>query len=397
MDAALEQEPRPHFAPTQGFRKELNARVAAYFKDNNLPERDVPSMYFKTAIIVAWIVSCYYVLVFTQAPWFIKIPVALFMGLGTSAAVFNIGHDANHMAYSNRNWVNHLMALSFDLNGATSSLWRYRHNIIHHTYTNIAGVDFDISSAAPMMRMTPQDPWYAHHRYQHLFFPFFYMFLTPNWLVSDFIAMFVSGKYLGLHVSRPTTMDKVMWVAGKISVICFLLVIPLSMGWAFWQLAIVVFLHYAVMGIMLAVVFQLAHVVEEVSVIIPERQDVTLDDEFAIHQIKTSADFAVNSGFWSWYLGGLNFQCVHHLLPRICHVHYPKLQPIVEQLCRERGVPYVANPTTWHAVRSHWRRMKYLTVANPEASNLVAAAKAMAQQAGGSTQGASPGAAAPAA
>jgi linoleoyl-CoA desaturase len=362
MEQVEKGDKRPVFAPTKGFRKELNRRVKAYLDENGLKERDQPVMYFKTFFLVAWVVLGYGFLVFSDAAWPWKLLVCVLQGFATAGCVFNIGHDANHGAYSDKPWINELMSLSFDCNGATSSLWRYRHNILHHTYTNIAGVDFDVSSAAPLMRMTPKDPYYFYHRWQWLYFPVLYMFITPNWLVSDFVAMFVTGKYMNLHIPKPTTLEKIRWALGKLCVIAFLLVIPLVAGVSIWALAVGIVVHYAVMGILLAVTFQLAHVVEEVDMIVPPSEDAQMSDEWAVHQLRTSQDFAKDNWLAGWYLGGLNFQAIHHLLPKITHTHYRRIQPVVEQVAREFGVKYTVEESVWKAIRSHWRTMKRLSI-----------------------------------
>ena len=59
----------------------------------------------------------------------------------------------------------------------------------------------------------------------------------------------------------------------------------------------------------------------------------------------------------SWYVGGLNYQIEHHLFPRVCHVHYRQLNPIVESLAAQHGVPYHSLPTLWQAIRSHYRML----------------------------------------
>jgi linoleoyl-CoA desaturase len=117
---------------------------------------------------------------------------------------------------------------------------------------------------------------------------------------------------------------------------------------------------YAVMaattGIMLAVVFQLAHVVEHAH--FRWLAEGRMDTPWAVHQAETSVDFARDSRAACWLLGGLNFQIEHHLFSRICHVNYPAIAPLVEQTCREFGVAYHYNTTFIGALRSHYRWLR---------------------------------------
>ena len=109
---------------------------------------------------------------------------------------------------------------------------------------------------------------------------------------------------------------------------------------------------HAVAGLILSVVFQLAHVVEEAHFPVPDEKG-NIENEWAIHQMETTADFSRKSWLITYYVGGLNYQTEHHLFPRICHVHYPKLAPIVEATAKEFGVPYIYNETFITALKSH--------------------------------------------
>src|SRR5690606_23541356 len=121
-------------------------------------------------------------------------------------------------------------------------------------------------------------------------------------------------------------------------------------------------MHFA-MGFTLSIVFQLAHVVEETefNYIAEEEQDVKhIEIEWAVHQIKTTANFAPNNKVISWLVGGLNYQIEHHLFPRISHIHYPAISKIVAQKCREFGLPYNSIPTMAGAISSHFRLIRSL-------------------------------------
>ena len=68
-------------------------------------------------------------------------------------------------------------------------------------------------------------------------------------------------------------------------------------------------------------------------------------NNWAAIQCRTSVNWDLDSFFWTHFSGGLNHQIEHHLFPSICHIHYPAIRPIVEETCREFGVPYVAYPS----------------------------------------------------
>lgn len=364
---------RVHFPKTQGFRKELNTAVKQYFDDNGISERGDWRMWLKTAIIVTWLVGSYTALMFLDASWAVRAGLCVSVGLALAGFVFCVGHDGNHGAYGKRGWVNALAGASFDLVGACGFLWRFRHNIVHHTYTNIAGVDHDISTSEPFFRTTEQDTYLPPHRFQHWYAWFLYAFLTPNWAASDFQGMYLSKSYCGLKVPKSTTRDHVIFWLSKVSVLLYILIFPLLAGYSLFAIVVGVMITEGTLGFLLAIVFQLAHVVEPAQVLYPAADDINVEEDWAVHQLKTSVDFAPRNVVLNWYLGGLNYQAIHHLFPKVCHVHYPQIAKVVAKVCAEHGVAYQAYPTARAALASHFREIRRLsdptTVRAPRTSN----------------------------
>jgi linoleoyl-CoA desaturase len=126
----------------------------------------------------------------------------------------------------------------------------------------------------------------------------------------------------------------------------------LSLTW--WQLVMGFLGLHLVMGLVLGLVFQLAHVVEGTAFPVPDEQG-DLQEAWAVHQLRTTANFAPQSQLASWLCGGLNRQIEHHLFPRVCHIHYPALSRIVQQTAHEFSLPYLEYASFWSALRSHYR------------------------------------------
>jgi linoleoyl-CoA desaturase len=123
------------------------------------------------------------------------------------------------------------------------------------------------------------------------------------------------------------------------------------LGFTTWLIGYLVF--GIVTGLVISIVFQLAHTVEHTHFPMPDEDTGRMEDEWAIHQLKTTANFAPRNKLISWYVGGLNFQVEHHLFPKISHVHYPQISRIIKQTCQEFGVPYIEYPKMRYAVASH--------------------------------------------
>ena len=338
------------------FQRNLRARVERYFRMTGKRERDCPSMYLKTASVFAWAIGSYVLLVFFATTWWQAIPLAISMGLATAAIGFNVQHDGGHNAYSKYPWVNKLMAFTMDLVGGSSYVWARKHNTIHHTYTNISGVDDDIDVGA-LGRLAPEQKHLPIHRFQHLYLWVLYAFLPMKWQWYDDFNQIGRGKIGTQPMKRPRGWDLALFILGKVFFFGYALILPM-----FFHPWYAVLGCYAVacfaQGVVLSVVFQMAHVVEEAAFPKPDDETQRLPHSWAVHQILTTVDFARKNKAISWYVGGLNFQVEHHLFPRICHVHYPKLSKLVERYCARTGVPYRTNDTLAGAVRSHYRWMK---------------------------------------
>ena len=113
-------------------------------------------------------------------------------------------------------------------------------------------------------------------------------------------------------------------------------------------------MHF-VAGVILTVVFQLAHTLEQTSHPMPV--DGIIENDWAIHQLNTTVNFSRNNKWLSWYVGGLNFQVEHHLFPKISHVHYPAISHIVKQTAEEYDIPYLENKSFAAALILHFRYM----------------------------------------
>ena len=347
------------FSGTDAFQKTLKARIDRYFRFTKRSPRDCTQMYVKTGIVLSWFAASYALLVFAPLTWWLAIPLAVSLGLAMSAIGFNIQHDGGHRAYSSRNWVNSLMAKSLDLLGGSSYVWNHKHNTVHHTHTNITGHDDDIEVGF-LARMSPHQKRYAFHRYQHWYLWLLYGFLPVKWQLFDDYLNIARGRIGNYRFARPKGKDLAVFIAGKAVFYSLAFVIPVLAGHSILTTVGFYLLANWVNGILLATVFQLAHVVEEAGFPMPDEDSGKMSVHWAVHQVQTTVDFARSNKVLCWFLGGLNFQVEHHLFPRICHIHYPKISRIVENVCKEFGVQYNAHRGFWSGVASHVRWLRQM-------------------------------------
>ena len=358
------------FSGDNSFQRELRRRVEADFTLRCCRQRDSAAMWCKTALILTTFALAYVALVFLAASWWQGLLLAVVLGVAMAGIGFNIMHDGSHQAYSDRRRVNKLMALTLDLVGGSSYIWQWKHARFHHTWVNVAGHDSDIDLGV-LGRLSPEQPRRPWHRWQHLYLWPLYAVTAIRWhFYGDFRDM-LTGTIGARPFKRPRGGDLAGFVLGKLAFFTLAFGLPLLL-----HAPGAVLLYYgvtsAVAGILLALVFQMAHVVEEAAFPLPDASGRQLDAPWAIHQMQTTVNFARGNRALSWLIGGLNFQIEHHLFPRISHVHYPAVARMVEQTCREFGVPYREHRSFGAGIASHYRWLRRLGL--PVAARAVAAA-----------------------
>lgn len=356
----------PRFANDSGFHADLRRRVSAFFQERGVSESGNWRLWLKTATILGWFAASYLLLVFVELNWWQGGLLAVSLGMAVAGIGFAIQHDANHGSYAKSKAANRTMSLTLDLLGASSHVWRWKHNVFHHTYTNIDGSDSDLDIGA-MGRLSPHQKRRWFHRFQHIYLWGLYGLIGPKWqFIDDFqnVAAAKIGKHKFPRGTRGPLTE--MFVA-KVFFVAWAFVLP-SFFHPIWVVVLFYVISSLVSGIVLSVVFQLAHCVENAE--FPEASDGAkrMPDCWAVHQVRTTVDFAQGNPFLTWYLGGLNYQVEHHLFPRVSHIHYPSIAPIVEQTCRDHGVPYSVNRGFLQAVGSHFRWLRRMGRGEPAAA-----------------------------
>lgn len=352
-----------NFAKTdQEFFTVLNKRVNNYFKENNLSRHANGEMVFKTIFMFSLYFTPIALLFsgFATNTWLVY-GLYILAGFGMAGIGLSIMHDANHGSYSDKKWVNNLLGFSLNLVGGHSFNWKMQHNVLHHNYTNIYETDEDISPRG-LMRMSPDSPWKSMHKFQHLYAWFFYGFLTFVWVFSKDINRIFKYEKLGMVKSNNSTLTRelVLIAITKIVYLSYTIALPLivtDLG-VLKVLTGFLLMHY-VAGFILAIIFQPAHVVDGSHFELPDANG-NMMNSWAIHQMKTTTNFAQEAKLFSWYVGGLNYQVEHHLFPNVCHVHYKNLAPILKATAAEYNVPYLSKPTFRKALKSHFNLLKEL-------------------------------------
>ncbi len=337
----------------------LRRRVDDHFKEKGISKHYNTEMVLKTVVlIVVYLLPfvCLLVLNLTVAAqmvlWFI-------MGLGLAGIGMSVMHDANHGAYSGSSRVNYWLGHTLNMLGGAVFNWKLQHNILHHTYTNIVHHDEDVEDKL-VLRFSPHTKVKWYHKLQVFYAFLFYGILTLYWVLLKDFVQFV--RFTKDGVNKNTRKQNALALA---KIILF----KAAYYFAFFGVPLAILkmpalpwitgflLMHFVAGLILTITFQLAHTVEGTTHPLPDEKH-TIKNNWAIHQLNTTVNFARGNKLVSWYVGGLNYQVEHHLFPTICHVHYPAVSEIVKSTCEEFGIPYLENKTLGDAVASHVRTLR---------------------------------------
>jgi linoleoyl-CoA desaturase len=363
--------PRYNRRSNQDFARTLRSRVNAYFDEKKISRTGDWRAIFKALAMFTMYFGPYALLLSFELTAWQYILCCAIMGFGAAGIGLAVMHDANHGSFSSKSWVNKAFGYSLNLIGGNSLSWRIQHNVLHHSFTNVRGLDEDLE-AGNIMRFTPHEPWKPRHKYQHIYAWFLYSFMTFSWvLIKDFKRI---TKYKNLGLLEGQNANYVLAITilavSKVVYLTYMIALPLMAGYPVLLVIGGFMLLHLIAGLLLAMIFQPAHIMEGHEFV---GNDVTeLDDCYESHQLKTTSNFGGKNKLLTWYCGGLNYQVEHHIFPTISHIHYPEISKIVKATAEEFGVPYRSVDTFHEALSIHQRTMKKLSQPDYDGSLVMA-------------------------
>ncbi len=354
------------------FHRELNRRVNDYFKKNNLSKKANLNMKVKTVFMMA----LYFIpLGIILSGWITSFPgiltAYLIMGLGMTGIALSVMHDANHGAYSSNKKINTTLGYLINFIGGYHVTWKIQHNLLHHSFTNIHGLDEDLNQN--VLRLSPDQERKSFFKYQAYYATFLYGLLTIyRFLVKDTQQLLRYNRTNILkeqgHNFKFTLIELFLTKSLYLLLTLILPIFILEIPW-YQILAVYCIMHF-ITGIILALIFQSAHILEETDFYTPD-ENGSIENNWIIHEMRTTANFANNSTIFSWLIGGLNFQVEHHLFPHVCHVHYKDLSKIVKSTAVEYDIPYHEHATFFNALESHYAMLDKLGTGEYDRSRAV--------------------------
>ncbi|HVA31019.1 MAG TPA: acyl-CoA desaturase [Gaiellaceae bacterium] len=340
------------------FIAETRREVELYLAPRRIRLRGRLQLYAKTVVAFAIWAASWATLILIRPGLLLGLVALGGLVAGTILIGFCVQHDANHGAYFRTRRFNHLMGWTADaMLGISSYAWRIKHNVAHHTYTNVDGYDDDVTQT-PFVRLVPTQtprPWY---RLQHLYVWPLYSLMVIRWQIGADITALIRGRIANSTLRMPRGWDLAGLVTGKALFIGWAVVAPL-LFYPWWVVAIGYVGFTMITSLVTATTFQLAHCVEEAEFASAE-QLAAVKKPWAVHEVETTVDFCPRNPLLTWVLGGLNYQIEHHLFPRVAHTHYPRIAEIVKRNAVKHGIRYTAQPSLRAALGSHQRHLRTL-------------------------------------
>ncbi|MBL7812054.1 MAG: acyl-CoA desaturase [Bacteroidetes bacterium] len=340
----------------------LRSGAEAYFTEQSIHKQANTGMKIKLVVMLGLYAIPYFFILgelYTGLLSFLCLWVIMAAGMtGVGAGIM---HDANHGALARENRQNHWMGKIICLLGVDQLNWKIQHNILHHTYTNIEGHD-DSLHGGKLLRFSPHQPWLPHHRYQQFYAWFLYPLQTVVWfLVTDFVRLRHYRKTgmlpdQGKHYARLWA-ELLGWKC--VYALCLLIIPMVCISAPWWWVVAGFLLMQCITGFFLSLVFLCSHIVPLCNYPLPDKGN-RMESHWLVHEMHTSANYAMCGKWFTWFVGGLNFQVEHHLFPHVCHVHYPALSVLVKDAAEKYGVPYNSYRYFSTAIRAHARMLKSL-------------------------------------
>lgn len=348
--------PQPTETAESRFATVLRERLQQYFSDRDLSPYGNREMAVKVVLGVGTLLLGIAVLYSVSLQtWEIPL-VYVAIALPQTFLILAVAHDGVHGAISRRPWVNVLLGHTYDSGGVSSYLVRILHIQHHHFCINQLGKD-DPLGGRVLLRLTRRMPRKVYHRFQHYYFALIYpMFSLDYVLMRDYVDIFrpkvIPWNRPGLRIRQVLTLlaGKVVYLAIMIALPIFYLGYPVG-----WVLVGFLLMHF-VIGACVAAVGAPTHLLKSND--FPE--DATEYPDFVHHIFATTSDFATESRLVTWLTGALNHHVVHHVVPDVCHVHYPALTRIAKETAAEFGIPYKEIPTMRGALLVHHELLRHL-------------------------------------
>lgn len=356
----LDRSEYPTFPPMSSFYIELKKSVEAYFTERKMSPRYAPEMLVRSVLIVSAVFALHYASVVSSS-----LPLSLLFaslcGICGAWTCFMPTHEGSHASTTESPLLWRLQGMTLDyVLGAGYYTWLHQHFLGHHPFTNVVdherpldAIDPDVLTNEPdLRRIKPHQNYHSRYRFQKFYAPLLYGLLGMKFRVNDFIILFGVKTNGVVRVNPMNTWHTVNFWLGKAFWLSYRIVLPCMFA-PVWKALLLFAVSDLVTSWMLALVFQVNHVIPQAEWPAVDKDSGMVNMDWAQMQLATTLDYAHGSWLTTFATGALNYQVTHHLFPYISQIHYPAIAPIIKQHCKKHGIIYHELPSFWAALKNH--------------------------------------------
>lgn len=345
------------------FMKTLRKRIDDYFASNNISKYGNSKLAVKIILVLFIFFGSYGLIISNRFSPGADFLLGTICGLSNILIVMNIGHDAAHNALSRNRKLNRFLSWSIEISGMSHYMWKINHNIIHHPYPNVTPIDSELNMALPFLRFSTLIPKKSHHKYQHIYAPFVYLFFTINLIfIRDFQDSGIFPKQSSQRaVKKFPARHYVILVLSKLFYITYALIIPIFFLSIVWWKVMLAFLciHFIMSATEMCIQLPL-HINEHNNVVQIEENGI-IENNWPLQMLESTSDYLAQNKMANFLTGGINTHTIHHFFPGICHIHYIKLTRILLDTSKEFGFPYQCRPWA-KSFLSHFKQLRQLAI-----------------------------------
>jgi hypothetical protein len=297
---------------------------------------------------ICWVFSLW-LGVYAHWVYTLSIVSSIMLGLWSFPTVINLFHTQTHRQDQRMSWSRYF----YDILGASSEVWQYQHNVLHHQETNTLE-DPDVHHAMPLVRFHPDQPYFWYHRFQYLYTPVLYLLTTFGFMFQSFVCTFCPGLYIRLLNPKAHTGETSKWqyVWTKAVGLLVFFGIPIHLGHTFSSVTRQFILFHLVFGFILGVLLEASHISTHCTFHDPDGRP-SGHPEWIRGQVRNTVNIDSDSLLANILYGGLNTQAEHHLFPALDHLELFHVSKPLRIKLAALGIP-VQEDTTWQSVRKHF-------------------------------------------
>lgn len=284
----------------------------------------------------------------------------LLLALSKILENMELAHNVMHGQYD---WMGdaHFAGRSYEWDIAgTSDNWRKTHNLQHHTWTNVRGMDDDVGYG--LLRLFPEQRWKPFYLLQAPVAVVFALLFEWGIAVQDLKL----GRWFKGRVSRAEMASQFRPVRRKMArqILRDYIILPLLAGPFFLPVLLGAIVANILRNVWTWVIIFCGHFTAEAQTFSKQSVQGESRGHWYLRQIRGSSNIA-GGRLLNVLSGNLSHQIEHHLYPDIPANRYAEIAPRVRAICARYGQHYNTGSLPRQFGQVVWRILRHAFPSRP--------------------------------